>query len=230
MNTAALPQRVIITGIYSKLKVFVDVSLALSGLVVLWPVIAVLSVAVKLTSPGPAFYTQTRVGRGGRTFKIVKLRTMRVDAEAGGAKWAVPMDPRITPIGRFLRRSHLDELPQLLNVLRCEMSLVGPRPERPEIIPALESSIPNYRERLAVRPGVTGVAQLRQHSDTCIDDVRRKLEFDLHYIENMNAWLDARVILCTAIKVFQLPIRRLMDWLGIPSNTNLDRSPSDIAA
>src|SRR5439155_12868491 len=114
---------------------------------------------VKLTSRGPALYTQTRLGRNGRPFTIYKLRTMQHRCESlTGARWSTPGDPRITPVGRFLRKTHLDELPQLWNVLRGDMALVGPRPERPEFVPQLEQAVPHYRDRLLVRPGVSGLA------------------------------------------------------------------------
>ena len=143
---------------------------------------------MKLTSPGPAFYTQTRVGQGGRPFTIYKLRTMIHNCESlTGPRWCMPGDPRVTPAGWLLRVTHLDELPQLLNVLRGEMSLVGPRPERPEFLPQLERALPAYRQRLVVRPGVTGLAQVKLPADTDLDSVRRKLAHDLYYIERLES-------------------------------------------
>ena len=138
------------------------------------PFIFVAALLVKLTSRGPAFYSQVRLGLDGRPFYIRKLRTMYHNCERlSGPCWSTANDCRITPVGRFLRRSHIDELPQLWNVLCGEMSLVGPRPERPELIPTLARSIPGYRHRLEVRPGVTGLAQIQLPPDTDLDSVRR---------------------------------------------------------
>jgi lipopolysaccharide/colanic/teichoic acid biosynthesis glycosyltransferase len=166
---------------------------------------ALAALAIKLTSKGPAIYVQVRLGRFGRPYRLFKIRTMLNDAEAlTGARWAVPGDPRITPVGHFLRITHLDELPQLFNVLRGEMSLVGPRPERPEIAPALEAAIPGYRQRLLVKPGVTGLAQVQLPADTDIASVRRKLAYDLYYVRRHGPWLDLRLIATTAFKCFGL--------------------------
>ena len=132
--------------------------------------------------------------RDGRPFTLFKIRTMAHDCEkASGARWSTPGDPRITRVGAFLRKTHLDELPQLWNVLRGDMSLVGPRPERPEFTPLLEQVVPHYRDRLAVRPGVTGLAQVQLPADTDLDSVRRKLAYDLYYIRHLNGWLDLRL-------------------------------------
>ena len=138
---------------------------------------------------------------------------MHEDSEQhGGATWSLPGDPRITPVGRVLRSTYLDELPQLINVLMGEMSLVGPRPERPEFLPRLERAFPDYRRRLAVRPGVTGLAQVQQPPDTGLESVRRKLNYDLCYVERMSLWLDLRLILGTVFKLLGVPfdlIRRI---------------------
>src|SRR5262249_47367345 len=137
------------------------------------PVVALIALVVKLTSRGPAFYTQPRVGQNGRLFWIIKVRTMVDKCESlTGPRWSMPGDPRVTRVGWFLRVTHLDELPQLLNVLCGHMSLIGPRPERPEFVPELERELPAYRQRLLVRPGVTGLAQVQQGSDTDLDSVR----------------------------------------------------------
>ena len=150
------------------------------------PLILLAMALVKLTSRGPAIYRQVRAGLGGRPFTIYKIRTMAHDCEARtGPVWATADDPRVTPLGRFLRRSHLDELPQLWNVLRGEMSLVGPRPERPEFVAQLQRAIPDYRRRLQVPPGVTGLAQVQLPPDTDLAGVRRKLVYDLYYIRRM---------------------------------------------
>lgn len=160
-------------------------------LVVLPPVAA----AIKATSPGPVFYRQVRVGRGGRPFTMVKFRSMVADAERDGApQWAVEGDPRVTPVGRFLRRLRLDELPQVINVLRGEMSLVGPRPERPEIVEELQEKIPYYRARLLVKPGVTGWAQINYRYGNSVRDALVKLEYDLYYIKNQSIWLDLLIL------------------------------------
>jgi lipopolysaccharide/colanic/teichoic acid biosynthesis glycosyltransferase len=198
-------------------KVAVDLGLGAVFLVLALPVILAAAAAVRLTSPGPAFYLQTRLGRNGRPFRIIKLRTMYHNCErASGAKWSTPGDARITRLGKFLRTTHLDELPQLINVLRLEMSLVGPRPERPEITPLLEGSIPNYRQRLRVRPGVTGLAQLRLSADTCVSGVKRKLAYDLHYIRSLGLWLDLRLMACTALKMTGVPLAGVLNVIRVP--------------
>jgi lipopolysaccharide/colanic/teichoic acid biosynthesis glycosyltransferase len=169
------------------------------------PIILAAMLAVKLTSRGPAIYTQTRLGRGGRAFTIYKVRTMRTDAEADGKpRWSQPGDSRVTAVGRFLRSTHLDELPQLWNVLRGDMSLVGPRPERPEIIAALREELPGYDRRLVVKPGVTGVAQLFLPPDETVDSVRRKLAYDCFYIRRLSLGFDLWLIGCTVLKVLGL--------------------------
>jgi lipopolysaccharide/colanic/teichoic acid biosynthesis glycosyltransferase len=181
--------------------------------------VALAAVAVKLTSAGPAFYTQMRAGRGGRPFTMLKLRTMRHRCEAlTGPRWSPPGDSRVTAVGRFLRATHLDELPQLWNVLRGDMSLVGPRPERPEIIESqgLAKLIPGYQDRLSVRPGMAGLAQLWLPPDTDIDSVRRKVDLDLRYIENRGLWLDLRILAATALKLVGAG-PRLLHWLAPPA-------------
>jgi len=169
------------------------------------PLMALVWALVRLTSAGPAFYTQRRAGLRGREFFIHKFRSMTWNCEqATGAVWAQRNDPRVTRIGKFLRKSHLDELPQLFDVLHGDMSLVGPRPERPEIIQRLLPEIPNYLHRLEVRPGVTGLAQIFCESDLTIDDVRRKVLFDHWYIARRSLWLDLRIVFCTGLKVLGL--------------------------
>ena len=182
------------------------------------PLLLVAAALVKLTSRGPVIYAQTRVGLNGRLFTISKLRTMYHNCEAAsGARWATKGDPRVTPVGRFLRATHLDELPQLWNVLKGDMSLVGPRPERPEFVGDLDLQIERYSERLRVRPGVTGLAQVQLPADTDLDSVRRKLMYDLYYVERGGWWLDFRLILSTALKVFHLPFGVARCLLAIPS-------------
>jgi lipopolysaccharide/colanic/teichoic acid biosynthesis glycosyltransferase len=195
---------------YVAVKGVADFLLAVVLLILAAPVILVCGLLVRLTSPGPALYTQVRLGQRGRPFRIFKLRTMRTDSETvGGAQWSRPGDPRVTFIGRLLRRTHLDELPQLWNVLKGDMSLVGPRPERPEFVPGLEQALPGYRNRLLVKPGVTGLAQVQLPPDTDVHSVRRKLAYDLHYLARIGVWLDLRLILCTAFHMLGVPYATL---------------------
>ena len=179
-------------------KRVLDIAAAFVGLVVLAPVMALTALAVKLTSTGPALYHQVRVGKGGREYTVHKFRSMRQDAEAGtGAVWAQAQDPRITPIGRFLRRTRLDELPQLWNVLVGDMSMVGPRPERPEFVSQLTEQIPFYGLRHTVRPGVTGWAQVRYTYGASVEDSMEKLQYDLFYIKHMTVAFDLFVLFST---------------------------------
>ncbi len=170
------------------------------------PVIGVCALLVKLTSEGPAFYLQERVGLHGRRFKLIKLRTMRQNAEAEtGPVWALGEDdPRVTPLGRFLRATHLDELPQLINVLKGDMSLVGPRPERPYFVDQLKGQVHDYERRLTVKPGITGLAQIRADADQTLRDVRRKVKLDCLYIHRMCWWVDVVILFGTLGKVFGL--------------------------
>ena len=205
------------TGWYLTFKGAADVLMAALLMILAAPVIVVCGLLVKLTSPGPALYSQVRLGWRGRPFRIFKLRTMRNDCEkVGGVQWSRPGDPRVTWIGRILRRTHLDELPQLWNVLKGDMSLVGPRPERPEFAPSLEKAIPRYRERLIVKPGVTGLAQVQLPPDTDVNSVRRKLAYDLHYIARIGVWLDLRLILCTAFHMLAVPYATLGRLFALP--------------
>lgn len=204
---------------YASLKAFGDRCIAVLLLAITGPVLLLAMALVKLTSAGPAIYSQTRVGRGHRLFTIYKLRTMMHQCESlTGACWSQPGDPRITPVGRFLRVTHLDELPQLWNVLRGEMSLVGPRPERPEFVSQLHKALPCYGDRLLVKPGVTGLAQVQLPADTDLASVRLKLAYDLYYVSFHGFWLDTRLVLATVLKmigfrfgllsaIFRLPIR-----------------------
>ncbi len=203
---------------YLPCKAVIEFVAAVALLVVALPVIAVAALAVRLTSQGPAFYTQTRVGRNGRLFTIYKIRTMVDNCESlTGPRWSIPGDPRITRVGQFLRLTHLDELPQLLNVLRGEMALVGPRPERPEFLPRLERALPAYRDRLLVKPGVTGLAQIQLAADTDLESVRRKLAHDLYYIENLSPSLDFRVLGCTALYALGVPFRVAGCFFAVPT-------------
>jgi lipopolysaccharide/colanic/teichoic acid biosynthesis glycosyltransferase len=191
--------------------VVATVALALS-----LPLCLIIALLIRVTSRGPVLYAQTRVGRdrrhartysgderrvqdlGGQVFTIYKFRTMRVDAERiSGAVWAHENDPRVTKVGRYLRMLRLDEIPQLWNVIRGDMNIVGPRPERPSIVARLRETIPRYQYRHRVKPGITGLAQINQRYDTCLEDVRSKVEWDIRYIENQSLWLDIQIMLRT---------------------------------
>jgi lipopolysaccharide/colanic/teichoic acid biosynthesis glycosyltransferase len=209
-----------------------NVVVAAVALVIVWPVLVVVGLLIKLTSPGPAFYSQTRVGvdrregrdrrnegrrvdgrrtqdLGGQLFRIHKLRTMTVDAERDGrAVWAQPNDPRTTWIGRFLRKTRIDELPQLYNVLRGDMNIVGPRPERPSIFAELRQCVPCYQLRQKVRPGITGWAQVNQAYDTSLDDVRTKVQLDLEYVRMRSLLADIRIM----TKTIPVMLFRLGGW------------------
>lgn len=191
-----------------------NVAVAAIGLVIAAPIMAVVAIAIKLTSPGPVFYKQVRVGLcvrstqggnsrrkqdlGGKPFTIYKFRTMRPAKPGEDAQvWCGENDPRITPVGRFLRRTRLDELPQLLNVLRGEMNVVGPRPEQPAIFQNLRSEVSGYALRQRVRPGITGYAQVTLKYDTCVDDVRDKVRADLEYIQRQSVATDIKIMAMT---------------------------------
>ncbi len=197
-------------GIASAVWRVLDVSLALVISLFSLPVIVLAALAVRLTSRGPAFYTQTRVGRGGKLFMIYKIRSMIHECESlTGPRWTIPGDPRVTPVGWFLRRTHIDELPQLWNVLKGEMSLIGPRPERPEFVRELSQAIADYPHRLDVLPGITGLAQVQLAPDTDVDSVRRKLRYDLHYIDHAGIGLNVRILLATVLHLLGVSFKRL---------------------
>jgi sugar transferase (PEP-CTERM system associated) len=182
----------------SAVKRGLDVVLALGALVLLAPLLLLVTLAVRLDSRGPVFYRQRRVGLDGRVFEIIKFRSMVVDAERDGrARWASQGDPRITRVGRFIRRSRIDELPQVINVLRGEMSFVGPRPERPEFVAELAEAVPYYHFRHQARPGLTGWAQVNHHYSASLADSRVKLEYDLYYLKHRNLALDLLILLQT---------------------------------
>lgn len=170
-----------------------------SGLLLLltWPIIAVFALLVKLDSRGPVFFRQTRVGLYGQSFELIKLRSMRTDAEKDGAKWAQKNDPRVTRIGRLIRKLRIDELPQAWSVLKGEMSFVGPRPEVPAFVEDLEDKLPYYAERHMVKPGITGWAQINYPYGASIEDARHKLEYDLYYAKNYSPFLDLLILLQT---------------------------------
>ncbi len=184
------------------LKRVVDLVGSLVGLVLTAPIMAIVALAVKMSSPGLVLYRQQRVGRFGEMFTMYKFRTMVIDAEATGPVWAAQgHDPRVTTVGRALRRTHLDELPQLFNVFKGDMSLVGPRPERPCFVKTLNQEVARYDERLLIKPGMTGLAQVHYRYDQTIGDVKRKLRFDLLYIKRMCLMLDARILVWTVLVV-----------------------------
>ncbi len=192
-----------------------NLTIALIALVFMLPVMALVALAVRLTSRGPVFYSQVRVGvdrrfrekkaydrrgydYGGLPFKMFKFRTMRVDAESDGkAVWAQKSDPRTTSVGKVLRKTRLDELPQLYNVIRGDMNIVGPRPERPTIFAQLREDIPLYAQRQRVKPGITGWAQINQAYDSCLDDVKNKVRFDLEYVQQQSLAKDMRIMSMT---------------------------------
>jgi sugar transferase (PEP-CTERM system associated) len=185
------------------LKRVLDICACLALLVLTLPTLLIAAIAIRLDGAGPIFYRQERVGRGGRLFHIYKFRTMRVDAERDcGPQWAAVRDPRVTRVGSFLRRTRIDELPQILNVLKGEMSLVGPRPERPHFVTTLGAQIPFYAERHAVRPGITGWAQVSYPYGASTEDARAKLSYDLYYIKNFSFMFDLLILLSTARAVF----------------------------
>ena len=188
------------SNVYDSIQRGLDVAITALLLLFALPLIAVGWAVVRLTSPGPGFYSQSRVGRNGEAFVILKLRTMHHNCEAdSGICWATKNDARVTPAGRVLRKLHIDELPQLLNILRGEMSLVGPRPERPEFVGPLSAAIPGYKHRLIVRPGLTGLAQIQLPPDSDIESVRRKLVLDQCYIGRRGFVMDVRLLAGTAL-------------------------------
>ncbi|MBI2895762.1 MAG: TIGR03013 family PEP-CTERM/XrtA system glycosyltransferase [Deltaproteobacteria bacterium] len=188
------------TATTKRLKRVIDIVGSVIGLLLALPIIAITAILVRVTSRGPVFYQQERAGEFGRPFTLVKFRSMRIDAEKGGAVWAKENDDRVTLVGRFIRKSRIDEIPQIWNVLKGEMSLVGPRPERPVFIRELEKEIPFYSQRLHVKPGLTGFAQVRYKYGATTEDALQKLQYDLYYIKNLSVILDLQIMLDT-IKV-----------------------------
>lgn len=218
-------------GWYASAKGAIDFLLALMLLIFLAPLLLLAMLLVKLTSPGPVIYSQTRVGRNGQPFTIYKLRTMTHECESlTGAQWSMPGDSRITTVGRWLRKTHLDELPQLWNVLKGDMSLIGPRPERPEFVPELEQAIPLYRERLLVRPGVTGFAQIQLPPDSDLDSVRIKLAYDLYYVRTIGLIFDLKIYLGTFAKVLGLSFVAIRGWCQFPERLVVDGKYQALAA
>jgi len=175
-----------------------DLAFSMLALAVASPIMALVALAVRLDSKGPVLYRQTRVGLGGRCFEVLKFRSMSVNAESGnGAQWAQQNDPRVTRVGRSLRKYRLDEFPQLINVIRGDMSFVGPRPERPAFVEMLRKEIPYYDERHSVRPGITGWAQVRYDYGATVEDALRKLEYELFYLQNMSVLFDLAIMFAT---------------------------------
>jgi lipopolysaccharide/colanic/teichoic acid biosynthesis glycosyltransferase len=202
---------------YLALKTAWEFLFALVLLVMTAPLLLLAMALVKLTTRGPVFYCQTRVGRGGRPFILYKLRSMIHQCETlTGPCWAKPGDARITRVGRWLRRLHLDELPQLWNVLKGDMSLIGPRPERPEFVPKLTRVIPLYHGRLQARPGLTGLAQVQLPADSDLASVRLKLAYDLYYVQHVNWWLDMRILPATILHLAGVPFAWIRRVLGFP--------------
>jgi lipopolysaccharide/colanic/teichoic acid biosynthesis glycosyltransferase len=198
---------------YTRAKRGVEWATALVLLLAATPLLATIAVALRATSAGPILYTQVRLGQGGRRFRIFKLRTMEAGCErVTGPVWAVNDDPRATRLGRWLRATHMDELPQLWNVLRGEMALIGPRPERPEIAAQIERVLPQFGERLSVRPGLSGLAQLLLPPDADLESVRFKLAHDLEYIRKAGPAVDGRIALATVLLLTGVP-RRAWGWL-----------------
>ncbi|MCO4852890.1 sugar transferase [Bacillus vallismortis] len=182
------------TARYLAIKRVMDIWFALIGLAMALPMIAVFSILICLETPGPAIYTQERVGKGGKRFKLYKLRSMKIDAEKSGAVWAQKQDPRVTRIGAFIRKTRIDELPQLFNVLQGDMSMIGPRPERPVFTEKFQNEIPGFTQRLAVKPGLSGWAQVNGGYDMT---PKEKLIFDLYYIRNLTFTLELKIMLKT---------------------------------
>jgi exopolysaccharide biosynthesis polyprenyl glycosylphosphotransferase len=183
-------------------KRLIDIGVSLAALLILSPLMLLVAAAIKLESPGPAFYIQERIGYRGSKFRLWKFRSMVVDAEKhSGPVWAGKNDSRTTRIGRLIRKMRLDELPQLYNILKGDMSLVGPRPEREFFVEQLKTKIPYYPLRLKVKPGLTGWAQIKHNYDRTLDDVREKLKYDLYYIENMSLSMDFKILLATTYVV-----------------------------
>jgi lipopolysaccharide/colanic/teichoic acid biosynthesis glycosyltransferase len=221
----------IVPASYFRWKGTLDFCLTVVMLVPGLLLIGLLVALVRITSRGPGIYRQARVGKDGHRFLMYKIRTMRHDAEAAtGPVWTQLQDPRVTLVGKVLRKLHLDELPQLFNVLKGEMSLVGPRPERPEFVRVLAGALPGYRNRLAVKPGVTGLAQINLPPDTDLVSVQRKLVLDCEYIERGGVWLDARLIFFTFLRIFKISESWLHSVLGLRCGVEIAELPSEAAA
>jgi lipopolysaccharide/colanic/teichoic acid biosynthesis glycosyltransferase len=233
-NVDVLPELVVRNAGYLRLKVAIEWLVAFALFASTLPLLGLLMVVVKLTSTGPAFYAQTRLGRNGRHYRIIKLRTMVHGAEAGtGPVWAAKADSRITPFGKLLRITHLDELPQLWNVLRGDMALIGPRPERPEISGRIERHVPAFRLRLAVRPGITGLAQMLlpadDPADVAYEGLKKKLAHDIYYISNVGPMMDFRVALSTPCYFFAAAIKAVHGALVNSYGIKVEEAANDAA-
>ncbi len=189
---------------YAWIKRGFDLLAAVLVALIVLPLFPLIALAIRIDSPGPVFYKQDRVGQDGGIFRIYKFRTMRIDAERHGAVWAMEGDPRVTRTGTFMRRSRIDELPQLMNVLRGEMTFIGPRPERPEFTSLLERELPGYSQRYLVKPGLTGWAQIRYQYASSIQDTETKLEYDLYYVKHRSLRFDARILFQTIPVILHL--------------------------
>lgn len=186
----------------SSIKRMLDIGISLVGLIVTAPLMVLIALVIRLESKGPVIYSQIRVGKKGKTFNMYKFRSMTADAEMKtGPVWATKKDSRITKVGNFLRTAHLDELPQFFNVLSGEMSLVGPRPERPYFVNEFRKMIPHYDRRLCAKPGITGLAQIKRSYDESIADVKKKLKYDVLYVKKMCPLLDLKLVFMTALTV-----------------------------
>jgi lipopolysaccharide/colanic/teichoic acid biosynthesis glycosyltransferase len=216
-HDGAPSQGIVALSGFFRTKEWLERVLGVMLLVLASPLIAGLVLLVRLNSRGAGIFRQQRVGKRGVVFTMYKLRSMRLDAESlTGPAWSPSgADPRTTRLGHWLRRLHLDELPQLLNVARGEMSLVGPRPERPEFVHVLAEQIPGYLNRLMVQPGITGLAQINLPPDTDVDSVRRKLMLDCEYIWTAGWWLDVRIVACTALRVLWIKGPAVTRMLGL---------------
>lgn len=186
-------------GFYSKIRRVIDFIISLLSLVIVIPIILITSIFIMLESPGNPFYVQSRMGLMGKEFNLIKLRSMRTDAEKNGAQWADKNDPRITKVGRFIRKTRIDELPQIFNVLKGEMSIIGPRPERQIFVEEFVKYIPDFPKRLEVKPGLTGWAQVNGGYEITPEE---KLRLDLFYIENRRFLLDVKIVLRTIQIIF----------------------------
>lgn len=181
---------------YMKIKRLIDIILSLLLLFIVWPIILFFAVIIRIETPGAPFFFQERVGYRGKTFNIVKLRSMGIHAEKNGAQWATKNDPRVTNIGRFIRKTRIDELPQLFNVIKGDMSLIGPRPERPVFTEIFSNEIQGFEQRLEVKPGITGWAQVNGGYDI---SAKEKFELDKYYIQNLGFKLDVKIVFLTIV-------------------------------
>ncbi len=188
---------------YGIAKRIFDITIAVFSLILLTPLILLIALLIKCTSRGPILFTQTRVGKDGELFEMFKFRTMHVDAEKyTGPVWAKENDSRLIPSGKLLRKTHMDEIPQFINVIQGEMSIIGPRPERPVFVERFKKEIVDYEKRLQVKPGITGLAQVWHKYDETIEDVRKKIKYDLLYIKKLCLWTDLRIMFRTIRVIF----------------------------